>query len=668
YYIGYITTIFLALLTIFFAISSLIFKDRKPKKLISSLLKILTYTILSLLSSLVVFFPSWLAQKSVFQEKMKYQYLPLFKSFDGLANFFPKISVNNVPFLYTSLLVLLLATAFFFNRNIKGTERHLTGIFALLLFISVWLSTFYQVWHAFTMPNGYPSRESFILIFGIVCLAYRTLKVQFDNPKVQLAKPFWLLIILLGFYSYFTQYFSGLLILEIIVALIVYLMLLFLCFQRNIKLTRFISLMVLSLTLFELNFVYKSDIAQKVKDSYRIDSFSYVYQGTKKILNRVAKKDPNFYRIASTYQINPNDPLLFNYNGIQNYLSQQPTKETNFLSAAGYFQKHSWIRWSTYNNGSTLAMDSLLGVKYLLLNNNQQLNMALKRTSSLAAFNSTTPQYFSHTIVKQHSFKIAKNNMAFPLIFRGIKSANQVNVNYSTNGDPFKIQNLIFSVLTNQQEIFKNQVTSFKNTPNYYYSAFKLDHSGYTYLYLPTNFNVNPPNTIKVYVNGKFITQAYGKSLFAENGIICLGKYKKDMSISVLIKGRNITDQITGTPIIAVESQKKFTHVYQEAVKNSQIKIKEVQGTFIKFKTTKFFKNGFAVLSIPYDQGWQVQVDGKPAKLKRTLGELSGIQLTSGTHSVNLYYHVPGLKISSIVSLLSLISLICISFWKKKRA
>ncbi|WP_034994565.1 YfhO family protein [Liquorilactobacillus vini] len=181
YYIGYMTTIFLALLTIFFAISSMMFKDREPKKIIISLLKILMYTVLSLLSSLIVFLPSWLAQKAVTQEKMKYQYLPLFKSFDGLANLFPKVSVNNAPFLYTSLLVLLLAITFFFSKKISEKERNLTGTFALLIFISVWLSAFYQIWHVFTMPNGYPSRESFVLIFSIVCLAYRALCVQLEE-------------------------------------------------------------------------------------------------------------------------------------------------------------------------------------------------------------------------------------------------------------------------------------------------------------------------------------------------------------------------------------------------------------------------------------------------------------------------------------------------------
>ncbi|MSE20062.1 YfhO family protein, partial [Lactobacillus parabuchneri] len=64
------------------------------------------------------------------------------------------------------------------------------------------------------------------------------------------------------------------------------------------------------------------------------------------------------------------------------------------------------------------------------------------------------------------------------------------------------------------------------------------------------------------------------------------------------------------------------------------------------------------VITIPFDKGWQVSVDGKPQPLKKVADGLTGVQLTPGFHRVAFNYHVKGLLLGAT---LSLIGLLCLS-------
>lgn len=78
----------------------------------------------------------------------------------------------------------------------------------------------------------------------------------------------------------------------------------------------------------------------------------------------------------------PSDPFTYNYNGVQAYISQQSTSMTDYISALGYYQRHSWYRFNTFNNGSTAAINDLLGFKYYLLASPQILKDTQKVNST----------------------------------------------------------------------------------------------------------------------------------------------------------------------------------------------------------------------------------------------------------------------------------------------
>ena len=71
--------------------------------------------------------------------------------------------------------------------------------------------------------------------------------------------------------------------------------------------------------------------------------------------------------------------------------------------------------------------------------------------------------------------------------------------------------------------------------------------------------------------------------------------------------------------------------------------------------TTK--KDTLIVMSIPYDKGWTVTINGKNKTYENVDNGLIGIKIGKGKNKIKLEYNTPGLKAGTILSILSLTSL-----------
>lgn len=80
-------------------------------------------------------------------------------------------------------------------------------------------------------------------------------------------------------------------------------------------------------------------------------------------------------------------------------------------------------------------------------------------------------------------------------------------------------------------------------------------------------------------------------------------------------------------------------------------------------------QGGFMVLTLPYDKGWKVLVNGEVMKTYTVNGGFIGFGIPSGDSTLQLYFMPNGLKQGAIISIISLVSLLCITLIKtiKKR-
>lgn len=121
--------------------------------------------------------------------------------------------------------------------------------------------------------------------------------------------------------------------------------------------------------------------------------------------------------------------------------------------------------------------------------------------------------------------------------------------------------------------------------------------------------------------------------------------------------------------MVAVPLGKEYAHqvekIQQHRLHNLKFAKNQVSGTL------QTDQAGILTSSIPYSKGWQVTVDGKKHSVIRTNTAFVGVKLPAGNHRITFTYHVPGLKLGIITSIIGIvITLISgvITFIRKKKA
>lgn len=73
------------------------------------------------------------------------------------------------------------------------------------------------------------------------------------------------------------------------------------------------------------------------------------------------------------------------------------------------------------------------------------------------------------------------------------------------------------------------------------------------------------------------------------------------------------------------------------------------------------------VFSVPYHRGWTAYVDGEKAEIKKVNYMYMGIDLKAGEHTVELRYSIPGIRISLLISAVSLLIFVIALVIRRKR-
>ena len=63
------------------------------------------------------------------------------------------------------------------------------------------------------------------------------------------------------------------------------------------------------------------------------------------------------------------------------------------------------------------------------------------------------------------------------------------------------------------------------------------------------------------------------------------------------------------------------------------------------------------LMTIPYDEGWRVYVDGEETEIYKGLGTFISFYVSGGVHDIELKYFPKGLKAGAAISLISLMIL-----------
>ena len=83
--------------------------------------------------------------------------------------------------------------------------------------------------------------------------------------------------------------------------------------------------------------------------------------------------------------------------------------------------------------------------------------------------------------------------------------------------------------------------------------------------------------------------------------------------------------------------------------------------------TVKLDEPRLLVLSIPYDGGWTAYVDGEKTDLMRANVMHCAVALQHGEHTIELIYHMPGLRTGVVISLTAVLILAGLGLYQKRK-
>lgn len=653
YYLGYMTVLFV----IYYFIYQL-FELKDPQTSIwqtckqqSKLIRnVVLTTLFSGLSTMFLLIPTGLGMLTTAKSAVQLSsYLPIpefglsvFSQLGlGANNFTTRLS--HAPTLFSSTLVALLALAYFVHPLInKGHKRHVAWLL-IALFLSMEIRTIDTMWHMFQRPAGFPYRNAFFFSFVLIMVAFEAWQA---NPQKIAIKWRWQLPTLLAgllIIGWFVQLFGAnplaisTLLLSLVAVLVTALALFTTINRRQQLLLAGIVIAELGtnsyLTMQNASFGNESAYVQNYQKEYTQmqtvndpDGQLYRVENQNTLINQA-------FNYNSLYR-NYNDPMLFNFHDITYYSSTFTNQTRLMLKSLGLYSKN--VR-RVSSEGLNPVSELLLDIKY-----DVQLNVAGSATTSIRS----------------------DNGLGFVVSSAFKQLSLQAN-----------------SAIANQEKILQSLRPS--QTP-YYANAtvlsdkVKHDTSAKTYGYIHT-VQLQMNNTGALYYNdtlgnSKFSTMRVNGHLvpakFNADGAIVLrnlGNYTKGTVVTLTVKR---TQPTLGNHVhIASLNHAQFDQVKQSLLSSRFTPTYHVTGTktVISGQITNQTNQKWLYIAIPADKGWTATVNGQTVTPQTVIGGMLALPIQAGKNQIQLTYHVPGLRVGVIISLLSLLSFGLLNAWFRRR-
>ncbi|MDE5830251.1 MAG: YfhO family protein [Clostridia bacterium] len=161
------------------------------------------------------------------------------------------------------------------------------------------------------------------------------------------------------------------------------------------------------------------------------------------------------------------------------------------------------------------------------------------------------------------------------------------------------------------------------------------------YILLGGNFE-----EIKIYVNDNLLDY---KILCNYNKMIPIGKVTKGENVTIKIEA--VTDRFAVTDIYLYYENVEVLKKHYDTLSKNEVDLKQVSGR--KFEGSFIIEDeeGYIVFSIPYDEGFSANIDGKNAEIINVADGFIAVKVYGkGEHIIKLSFVPSGFVMGAIIS------------------
>lgn len=623
-----------------------------------------------------------------------------------LFNFFYKLLPSSydtvrpqgLPFVYCGVLTIIAVPAFFMSKKFSLREKVAAALLILFFVASFATSSIDLIWHGFQKPNWLNYRYSFMLSFFLLVLAYRAFdQILYTSRKALLGT-----VIAIGAYTVILQKFTDFLVEEeekmvirpfatiwlTLGCLFAYFVLISLYGKVKERQKETVAMVLLFLVCIEVFLSGSSDMHQLDKDVTfsKYSRYNSMIDTVRPITDTIHEYDGGFYRMEKTYFRKTNDNFALGIKGLSCSTSTLNRDTIDFLRSMGYASRSHWSRYL----GGTPVNDSLLGIKYLITNEDES------DYYGPALF---TPEDYGYDedFSPNGQYDVYFNEFALSFAY-GVADG-WLTFDYEAYDNPYERLNAMITVMlgeTETVEVFKPAIQNGDpetvnvnvGTADKHHS-YKVDdktkagilYYDYTvpadtelYFFYPNRYL----REVKLSVNDKAGGQGNsytGKGTFGggeTNRIVSLG----ESTTGKLYLKVEIDNDSNNLYVIPKDSY--IYYIDMETFKDAFTRLGQTQFVIDDTSTDSHLTGSVTTssdrqlmfTSIPYDEGWNIYVDGEKVELYEANNSLISFYVEgAGEHTLEMKYMPTtvalGIGVSVICLVIYILILIAYPFVKK---
>ena len=532
-----------------------------------------------------------------------------------------EVGLDHWPNIFCGTAVLQLMVLYVVNRKIPLREKASYGVLLLFFLASFSINVLNYIWHGFHYPNSLPCRQSFIYIFLVLSLCFQTLVKQEGNTKKDLKLSFLLVFVFVLLWQelidqkhfHFAVFFAAMVLVSLYALL--------LWMSRDERVNKNILLLA------AMGLVSVESAANLAATSVPTTSRTEYLRENREIMalkDRVWEEN-NFFRFERIKRKSKDDGAWMNFPSVSLFSSTARKSLSDFLRDVGC--ESSVNAYSI--TGSTPLVDALLSVRYGFYSS-ESFNPDLKLKD------------------QEGDVWLYENPSVFPLGF-------MVNPDLEDNWmrtleNPADVQNdlcKLYGVGPVLREV--SGVTEGKNF------SFEAEEDGEYYVFV-TNGKVDKvkadlPGDNKTFDNLK-------RRFFLELGRLYTGE-----TAALRIDGEEAVGGLDAKAYrFDYDALRELKHVMVKSpLQLTSFSDREITGT------VDAEDYGILLTSIPFDKGWEAEVDGRAGETAEMFGAFLGIRVPAGSHEIRLTFTPEGRTPGMALTAGSLVLLLLLFLWERKR-
>lgn len=520
---------------------------------------------------------------------------------------------------YCGIFTVLLALLYFLDGKIRLRERLAHLALCAFLLLSFAFNILNYIWHGFHVQNGLPNRFAFIYIALLLVMAYDALgHIRSFHILKLLAALFIPAAFIVYCYLRPEREYEPIVYLISAGLLFLYFGLLLLG-KFAVHLRPAVYCAILSAVM--LSEVTANAICGIISNGgvtrsiYIADQKSYQAM----MAQQQDAQDGEFFRSEVDRQRMRNVTMYAGGNAMVMFNSTMHESVIHFCDSVG-------IEARTNKNGYlgvTKLMNDVLGIRYLA------------SPSKLA-----DTMYQFTRVAEDGELALYKNEQALSLGFMVQDSIADWDIGA---GEPLLVQNSFVQLATGLDPIYVlDRTIDMEDGQNY---GIRIPEDKQVYLCIDTRvagITLNTPEYTKTFDD-------YTDHLYVING--ANGNDMADFTVTLNETQSSVQAQVYTCANEAYEAVVR-------RLSESQLTDVKAEGSRVSAKLDAK-EDGTLMLTIPYDEGWTVYVDGEETEYFRIGEALMGVKVSAGVHTVEMKYQPPGFAAGALLTAICIALFVC---------